>query len=171
MIVQQFALWMMIALGLGTGAACILIVMRKGRAGAADPRWKPILMGVFSFGLCGVGGFGPSFLGDYSKFLKDLASLGGEEQAERYAKFVDDMGSGKMPEEYQPIARAYMLEHPSANLEATIDQGIAGSRPEHRESLVRLRTDLHRKNETATLAAKAAIAAPAAEGAQPIQPV
>jgi len=165
MTAEDFARFSMIGLGLILGLAFgyVFVFDRK----RLDSKLPTTIVGIGTFALIGVGGFGPSFLGDYSKFLKDLGSLQGGEQEERYAKFVSDMGSGKMPEKYQPLVKAYMLEHPSANFEATIEKELPTANAEGRESLLRLQADFLRKQETATLAAKAAVEAPPTAGGAP----
>lgn len=129
-------------------------------------------MGGLAFGLLGVGAYGPSFLGDYAKFLKDVASLQGADQEKGYETLVSDMGSGKMPAEYRGLATALMLQHPTKNLEAAVELHLKNASTEGGAALQHLKDELKRKGDTAELASRAATAAPpAVGGAPPAEPL
>ena len=155
---KSFAAYGLTVLGFLAGIAAIFVVIRRGKQAAADPRWKPVLMGGMAVACMGVGGYGPAFLGDYAKFLKELASLRGPEKEAAYERLVDDMASGKMPEGYRPLVEAYMMEHPTKDLPQVVERAAEGAKPERKVELQRFRADLDRKAKVAELAVEGASA-------------
>ena len=169
---KTLAAYGLTVLGFLAGIAAIFVVVRRGKQTHADPRWKPVLMGGMAIACLGVGGYGPAFLGDYAKFLKELSSLQGPEKEAAYERLVEDMGSGKMPEGYRPLVQAYMMEHPTKDLQQVVERAAEQARPERKVELQRFRADLDRKAKVAELAVQAAIAeipASAPGGSEPLK--
>ncbi len=148
---QQLALYAMVVLGFAMGGAAILLAVRAGSS-----QWKAAFMGVFAVLLLGVGAFGPSFLDDYGEFLAKLSSLNGPELEEAYASMIEDMATGDMPREYRSLAKAYMLQRPTANFDRLVTEGLQRATSAERATLSDLKVQWDRKQETATLAAKSA---------------
>jgi len=153
MNIQTVAIAAMILLGLLAGVAAVLVVLRRGKG--AEPKWKPVFLGVLAFGLLGVGAYGPSFLEDYSGFLKEIATLRGTGDPAKYERVVADLAGGKVPAEYRPLVESHLLQHPPPGLEGWIRERLPGATQEGRASLLRMQEDLQHKTETASLAAKA----------------
>src|SRR6187399_2620707 len=118
---QAMALYAMTVLGFTMGAAAVFIAITQSGPDAINVKWRASVLCVLAVAMLGVGAVGPWFFGDYSRFLKELATLDGEKRDAAYQKLVDDMATGRMPKEYRPIAQAYMLEHPTPALEEAID--------------------------------------------------
>jgi hypothetical protein len=154
MSTQQFALYMMIAVGGLIGLASA-VCMFWPRSPDASKR-QPLFMAILALAFLGVGAYGPSFLGDYAKFLTVLRGGDEKETETTYKTLIDDIASGEMPAKYQPLFEAYMLEHPIDNLGELVDQGVAKANGPQKESLLRMKETLSRKEATADLAAQAA---------------
>jgi hypothetical protein len=154
---QQFGLYMMIAVGglIGVSAG---VSMFWPRASVVSKR-QPTMMAILALAFLGVGAYGPSFLGDYSKFLEGLSGADEKETESAYQKLVDDIASGAMPEKYRPLVQAYMLEHPTDNLGQLVDQGLTKAQGPQKASLENFKESLGRKQQTAEFAAQAAAAA------------
>jgi hypothetical protein len=152
---------------LGCGAlfalvTAVLLLRRRADGGPPEPRWKPLLSGVMSFGMLGVGAFGPAFLTDYGDFLTKLMQAQGDQQQQLYAEAVQKTASGELPDNVAQAAQAYMLQNPIPQMQQIVQAELSHASEQGRPQLEAFSAEIQRSEHTAQLAAEGLAARPAA---------
>ncbi len=158
MIMKPLALFVLIAVGAIAGLAGVWVAVRRPQDTARpDPKWKPIFLCIMGFGMIGVGGFELQFFDHYAGFLKDIAGLVPGAEASLYQRWINDIASGKMPDQHRMVAQAYMLQNPVPQLDQMLNKAADQAQGEDRAFLKATVKEYQRKLDVAKIAAKALV--------------
>jgi hypothetical protein len=155
--------WILLVAGIGILAAAVY------RAFLADP--SRFVIGFLAFLgvlLCGLAVYGPAFLADYAKFLKEiqpLLNVAHSATPKEYQALFRAVGDGDLPAEYQELGLAYTLDRPVPAMEQLLDNAIGtATNPAGKQALEKTRQALAGKQNAARL-----LIAELAKSKQPIQ--